>query len=167
VKHLAADPMPTPARTALRSLLAHALVRKELDARPTPILLQSALIANTALLILNLLGSFISADGFRHTGFLPVGGNVVGGLIAFMQLLAWPALALAMIGLTLNALSRDQRAPAWVPATLAVQVVPTALIALGWLAVLALLALALAIWILVGALLVAFVGMIIAAALSD
>jgi hypothetical protein len=159
--------MSTPARTALHGLLERALVHYDLDARPTPILLLSALIANTALLILNLLGSFISADGFRHTGFLPIGGNVVGGLVAYMQLLAWPALAIAMIGLALNALSRDPRAPAWVPATLAVQVVPTALIALGWLAVLALLALALAIWILVGALLVAFVGTLIAAALSD
>ena len=158
---VAADPVRTPAHAALHGLLEH------VDGRPTPILRHSSLIANTALLILNLLGSFISADGLRDTGFLPIGGNVVGGLIAFMQLLAWHALAIATIGLALNASSRDQRAPAWVPATLAVQLVPTALIGLGWLAVLALLALALALWILAGALLIAFVGMIIAAALSD
>lgn len=120
---------------------------EQMGGRPTPYLRRAALVADVVLIAMILIGNQIHAQGVRKSSFFPVGGDLVADIIDVLQAVAWPLFLVALASLALNWWSGRQRTREGAHVVLAVQVVPAAIVGLGWLTVAALFVIMLAIWI--------------------
>ena len=163
VAPVAPTPIGAPTRTALDALLERAVVHERIGGRPSAFLLRAGLVADAGLVAIVLLGAMLSSDGVRRSSFFFVGGDLVADLIGMLQALTWPLLAVGVLGIGLNLWCRGRRTPEWVHVLLAGQIVPTVAIGAGWLLVGIAFALALVLWIVFIAAMVALFGLFLAA----
>lgn len=157
---------PLEDSSPLRDMLARARPHEETGGKPSPYLRRAALLADGALIVVILIGSQVHAAGVRESGFFPFGGGEVARIIEFLQVAAWPLFLVAVAGLALNWWSGRQRTREAAHIILAIQVVPAAFMGLGWLAVVALFVVMLALWIALIGVIAALVAGAVATAIA-